>query len=394
MTSLAGRIKDMPMATYLGLTRSYNRALIIFLLFIATVGYTPAVAQTNQPNDLEALYQQIDNAIEHWPQYVAKLEHKIADCRDSLTEEKNAEKSIQIAERLYLLYQPYRNDSALHYAEICINLAKSLQRPDLVGRFSSILAYQCSQANMFTEAIEQLRQIDRASLDDAGLLSYYVAWMHVSGELASYTQREEVRQRYFDLQNLYRDSILMVAKEGSSKWFHLKMDILSGRQLYQDALSLNDKWLNIITENTHEEAYAAFYRSMVYNKLGNHDMTCYWLGKSALGDIKNAVTNQASLLFLAEHLANDGDIDRARRYVEFSKDCNIAFCPFMRAYQINSVINVIEKSDDVAKQRYNLMLIIASVVTVLFLLTLIYTVILIRRKAASSVPAGRQVLRD
>jgi hypothetical protein len=133
---------------------------------------------------------------------------------------------------------------------------------------------------------------------------------------------------------------------------------------------------------------------MVYNKLGNHDMTCYWLGKSALGDIKNAVTNQASLLFLAEHLANDGDIDRARRYVEFSKDCNIAFCPFMRAYQINSVINVIEKSDDVAKQRYNLMLIIASVVTVLFLLTLIYTVILIRRKAASSVPAGRQVLRD
>ena len=394
MTSLAGRIKDMPMATYLGLTRSYNRALIIFLLFFATVGYTPAVAQTNQPNDLEALYQQIDNAIEHWPQYVAKLEQKIADCRDSLTEEKNAEKSIQIAERLYLLYQPYRNDSALHFAEICINLAKSLQRPDLVGRFSSILAYQCSQANMFTEAIEQLRQIDRASLDDAGLLSYYVAWMHVSGELASYTQREEVRQRYFDLQNLYRDSILMVAKEGSSKWFHLKMDILSGRQLYQDALSLNDKWLNIITENTHEEAYAAFYRSMVYNKLGNHDMTCYWLGKSALGDIKNAVTNQASLLFLAEHLANDGDIDRARRYVEFSKDCNIAFCPFMRAYQINSVINVIEKSDDVAKQRYNLMLIIASVVTVLFLLTLIYTVILLRRKAASSVPTGRQVLRD
>lgn len=364
------------------------------LLLVAIVGFAPiASAQTNQPIDLEALYQQIDDAIDHSPQYVAKLEQKITACRDSMTTEKNAEKKIQIAERMLVLFQPYRNDSALHYADVCIDLAKSMNRPDLVARFSSLIAYQCSHANMFTESLEQLRQIDRGALTQEGLLNYYTAWMHVSGELASYTQREEVSQRYFDLQNLYRDSVMMVAKEGSGKWFHLKMDILCARQLYQDALRLSDRWLRKIKDDTHESAYAAFYRSMVYEKLGNHDMICYWLAKSALGDIKNAIMNQASLLFLAEHLANDGDIERARRYVEFSKDCNLAFCPFLRAYQINSVIDVIEKSDQAVKDRYHLMLVIASVVIALLILALAYALIVVRRKTTSSAPTGGQDLR-
>ena len=143
---------------------------------------------------------------------------------------------------------------------------------------------------------------------------------------------------------------------------------------------LSDEWLDKVTDNTHESAYAAFYRSMVYDKLGNHDMVCYWLGKSALDDIKCAVKDQASLLFLAEHLANDGDISRARRYVEFAKDCNYFFCPHLRNYQVNSVINVIEKSNQATQSRANLILIIATILIVLLLIVLAYTVFRLKRK--------------
>ena len=358
-----------------------KRSIIIFILLTVTVGLTHAVATLDDEQmDLKALYQQIDDAISQSPQYVAEREHKITACRNRLLKETNVEKKVTIAEELFLLYQPYRNDSALHYAEVCISLADSLHRPDLAGRFRSLLAYQCSNADMYNESLEQLRMVDRSALDKNGLCDYYNAWMHVCGELGSYTQRKEVRERYFSLQNLYRDSVLMVADEGSEHYLHLKMDILNARQLYQDALKVSDEWINLVANKTHENAYAAFYRSMVYEKLGNHDMVCYWLGKSALDDIRCAVMNQASLLFLAEHLADDGDISRARRYVEFAKDCNLFFCPRLHNYQVNSVIKVIEKSHQATLSRANLMLIIASIVLVLLLIALAYIVFRLRRR--------------
>ena len=358
-----------------------KQSIIVVLLLTLAVGVVHAVpTQADEEVDLKALYQQIDDAISMSPQYVAEREQQIATCRDSLLREKSAERKVVLAEELFLLYKPYRNDSALHYAEVCINLANSLQRADLVGRFRSMLAYQCSTTDMYNESLEQLRMVDRSALDKNGKCDYYNAWMHVCGKLGSYTQRKEVRKSYFDQQNLYRDSILMVADEGSEHDLHLKMDILNGRLLYQDALALSDEWLDKVTDNTHESAYAAFYRSMVYDKLGNHDMVCYWLGKSALDDIKCAVKDQASLLFLAEHLANDGDVSRARRYVEFAKDCNYFFCPHLRNYQVNSVINVIEKSNQATQSRANLILIIATILIVLLLIVLAYTVFRLKRK--------------
>jgi hypothetical protein len=285
---------------------------------------------------------------------------------------------LQMAERLFNLYQPYRNDSALHYAELCITLAESLSRNDLIGRFRSKLAFQCSNTDMEAEAIEQLHQVNMSALDNKGLVDYYNAWMHVYGDMASYTQRQSVRQSYFDRQNLYRDSVMSVVPEGSEDWFHLKMDILSAQRQFQEALLVSNKWFKRIQDGTHESAYAAFYRSMCYNHLGNHKLVRYWLGKSALDDIRCAVMNQASLLFLAEHLAEDGDMLRAERYMEFAKACNTAFSPHLRAYQFSPLFNIIEKSRDASQSHTHLILIAAGAIIVILLLALI--VVIIRKK--------------
>lgn len=358
-----------------------KRSFIVILLLAITVGLAHSeTSLADESIDLNALYQQIDDAILQSPQFIAEREHRIDVCRDRLLREKDAEKSVGIAEELFLLYQPFKNDSALHYAEICISLASSLHRPDLEGRFRSMLAYQCSNAGMYTESLEQLRLVKESALDKQGLCEYYSAWMHVCGEIGYYTQRPKVQEKYYSLQNQYRDSVLTVAEEGSEHYLHLKMDILNARRSYQEALDVSDEWLKKVTDDTHESAYAAFYRSVVYDKLKNHDKVCYWLGKSALADIRCAVMNQASLLFLAEHLADDGDVERAHRYVEFTKECNLFFCPLLRNYQVNSVVNVYEKSSQAAKSRASMILIIASGLIIMLFLILIVIVLRQRRK--------------
>ena len=352
--------------------------VIFTLVLFATPVHAQGISFGKESVDLENLYQQIDEAISLSPQYVAEREQQISVCRDSFLMEENLEKRLLKAEELFFLYKSYKNDSALHYADLCINLSDSLHRPDLTGRFRSLLALQCSNTNMKAESLEQLNLVNRSALDKKRLVAYYSAWMHFYGEMASYTQRDAVRQSYFDKQNIYRDSVMMVAEEGSEEWFHLKMDILSAQRHFQDALTISNSWQKMVKKGTHESAYAAFYRSMVYSHLNNHDLTCYWLGMSALDDIRCAVMDQASLLFLAEQLANDGDLSRAQRYLEFSRACNTAFSPYMRAYQYYSVLNIIEKDKEAAHQRANQMLLVAGIVIILLLLALV--ILIVRRR--------------
>lgn len=355
----------------------------ILLWACLVIGTTAASAQNTIPDeesvDLEALYQQIDEAISQSPEFVAEYEKKISVCRDSLRKSTDPEKQLLAIEKLFRLYRPYRNDSAIHYAEQGIRLAESLHRPDVTGYFRSLLALQCSNSGMKVESFEQLRLVNRAALNQKGLVAYYIAWMHLWGEMASYTQRPSVRQSYFDMQNLYRDSVMMVAPEGSEESLHLKMDIFTAQRHFQDALRISDRWLRMVKEDTHERAYAAFYRSMVFEHLGNHDLTCFWLGESALYDIRCAVMNQASLLFLAEHLANDGDISRAQRYLDFTRECNAKFTPNMLAYQVQPVINILEKSHDATQQQLRTVIIIAAVVIILLLLALLLVFLKKRR---------------
>ena len=69
--------------------------------------------------------------------------------------------------------------------------------------------------------------------------------------------------------------------------------------------------------------------------------------------------------------ANDGDAERAQRYMEFAKDCNLSFSPRLRNYQINSVVNVVEKNSHDILTRADLTLKIAVGVIALLLITLI-----------------------
>ena len=351
--------------------------LLSFALF-ALQAQAQSLTLSEESIDLEALYEELDEAIGMSTKYVADRERQIAATRDSLRKADSPEKRVQMSEQLYQLYRYYRNDSALHYIEQCVELSDSIRRPDLAGRYRSMLASQCSNTDMEAESLEQLQLVRRTALDKKGLVEYYKAWMHLYGELASYTQRNGMHRSYLDQQDLYRDSVMMVADEGSEEWLHLKMDILCAQRHFQDALTVNNKWIKSVKNGTHESAFASFYRSQVFHHLNNYKMTCYWLGRSALDDIRSGIMDQASLLFLAEYLANDGDLDRSTRYMEFSKACNETFIPNMRAYQFNSVLTVIAKNKAAAEQRLTQLLIAAGIVIALLLIALV--VVFLRRK--------------
>ena len=345
-----------------------KRTITSFILLMSLgTGSLISAQPFDEEKDLQEIYQQIDDAIDNSAEYVAVRLRQITETQGKLLTESKLEKRFELAEQLFELYKPYKNDSTLYYADMCIALADSLGRKDMVGLYLSEKALQCSYTGMYVEALELLKKVDRQALGREELTKYYRAWMHVCGEIGSYDEQPEVRQKYYNLQDSYRDSVLAVAADGSEEFLHLRMDVLSARRQYQDALSFSNRWIGSVADGTHEKAYAAFYCAMVYEKLGNGRMLRYWLGKSALDDIKCAVFNQASLFMLAERLCDDGDYERAERYIRFSVACNTAFSPQLRNYQVRYLAHVMEALYKNSQTRYSKLLTIAGVGTIILL---------------------------
>ena len=350
---------------------------IVWLL----LGPIPVLSQEEKDVDLEALYKQIDKAIEESPLYVQAKEEKIKDTYDLFMKAKNAENRLEIAEQLFWLYKPFKNDSAIHYAQLIVDLAKEVNRLAVSNRYRALLARQCSNAGMYVEASGILQKTDKTALDRQGLTDYFDACMHVCGEVAAYTLIPQIRDYYYAEQDHYRDSLLTVVDPASDNYLHLQMSALCARQQYQEALKVSDKWLNKTVSGTHEDAYAAYYRHIVYANIGNEKMVRYWLGKSAFDDVSCAVMDQAALINLAQLLNIDGDLDRSYRYIRFTWQCNSFFNTRMRANQISPVLNVIEKNyQDAIDRNTKLLYIIATIGTILAIVFFSFLTILLKQK--------------
>lgn len=370
-----------------------NRIFTSALLWVMLLG-CPAIVWADDDvsaADLKSLYEQIDEAISHSPQYVAARQRQIDEQLQLFQNETDGERRFLIAEELFNLYKPFKNDSALHYAQLCICLADSLHLDAQAGRYRALMARQCSNASMYVESLGILRQIDKSQLDRQGLTDYYDAYMHVCGEIANYSLLPEVKNRYWAKQDHYRDSVLQVADQGSGEYLYLKMMALCNQQHYQEALAVSDRWLNMVTEGTHEDAYAAYFRHIAYARLGNETMVRYWLGKSALDDIKCAVMDQAALINLAELLNADGDIDRSYSYIRFTWYCNDFFNTRLRSSQIAPVLSVIDRNNADIANRHNTILTISAIVFCVMAVCLLFMFSYVSRQKTKLMQARQEL---
>lgn len=338
-----------------------KRLLITLSLVIFNLSF--CIAQNAQEKvDLDAVYRQIDEAIEQSPRYVADYQARIDHQRKAYLNETDIDRKAVMAEEMFALYKPFKNDSALYYAQVCIDIADSLSLKGMAGLYRSLMARQCSNAGMYVESLDFLRQVDKDSLDRQGLTEYYNAYMHVYGEIANLSLIPEESKRYWIKQDQYRDSVLMVADQGSDHYLHLQLLTLLAQQRNEEALKVSDNWINKVTDGTNADALASYFRHIVYARLNNGEMVRYWLGRSALSDIKCAVMDQASLITLAEILNADGDLDRSYRYIRFTWQCNNAFNTRLRSSQIAPVLSVIERNYSNVADRNKLILAVSTIV--------------------------------
>ena len=289
--------------------------------------------------NLEKLYRQIDDAISHSPEYVAAYENKIKEAKDAYAREWSSEKRLGQILQIFDLYKAYNNDSALSYIQQYINQAEKLGHTQLAYQGKVRQAFQCSTVGLYTESIGILRSLDSHQLDKETLPDYYMACMHVCGELSYYTRLPSAHDEYEQMRNEYRDSLFMTANPASENYLRSYEVMLTEERKFEDALKVNDQRMKLVKENSREYAIVSYYRYIIYQQLNKLSEAKYWLAQSALSDVRYAVMDQAALLSLAEILNGEGQLERSYKYIRFTWESNNRFNTRMRSWQISPILN-------------------------------------------------------
>ena len=357
----------------------------VFLLLTAVINA--------QKLNLDDLYHQVDQEIEHFPEYVAQYEQQIAATRTDYQKAKSQQERYRLALALYEQYRAFQNDSALAYLNRAETLARQMNQPAQVGDIISRAAFQCSTAGLYNEALAFLRKVDKTQLDTLGLTHYYMAQMHVYGELGYYTQVSSMREGYYEKQAAYRDSLYNVIDHNSQDYMMQRILELLPQKRYQEATDLSDRWLKDMSPESRDYAIASYYRYLIINNQMNPEQAEYWLCQSALSDIRHAVMDQASLLALAEKLNDEGELTHSYHYIRFTWECNNRFNTRMRNWQIAPILNVIDSNYKEQLAR-NTQVLTTSVIVVSILAVMLLGLLFFLHRRNKQLDVARQAVSD
>lgn len=341
--------------------------------------------------NLPKMYKLVDDALEESGRYIADYESKLYKTKQAIAVSSDDHQKLTLTLDLSLMYESFNGDSTLAYTARALQMAGELGLPEVVADCQARMAYLCTFLGSQTESLTLLQRIDKSALTQDGLCNYYRSYMMVYGNLGGNCQIPAMREEFYQKHLTYMDSLLATAKPGSEMYLGHRQPQLVGEKRFEEALKMNDERLNMTQEGTHDNAIVSYSRYTIYNAMGNRDMAKYWLCKSALDDIRNAVMDQTSLISLAEMLDEDGDLERANRYIGFTWECNRRFSPHMRLWQMAPLLSAIEENFEAKLNRKSQILTVTTIAASILLVVLLSFAIHFRRKRKELIRAKAEL---
>ncbi len=324
-----------------------NRLLVILFLFAMV--FRPGYAV-----DLDSVYRALDSAIKNKLIYDARREAKIAALKNLLQKAgRDYGRTFYLNDQLSETYKAYRYDSAAIYLNRNLDLAQKHNDIYRLDQTKLKLAYTFASAGMYLEAVNLIGMINRSKLSPDLVIDYYSACNHTYGEQGHYTQDRRTNQYYSRLAQNYKDSLMSILSHGSQLYLSFRETDAWNIKKFDEALRLNSMQMKGVKPNTPEYSIVCYFRSVDYKGKGDVKMEKYWLGLSAICDVKQAVKDQASLWTLADMLAQEGDIERSYRYIRFSWDGTRFYNAPLRNLQSSGVLSMIDHNYQLMTEKQN-----------------------------------------
>lgn len=293
-----------------GLTKSMLVILQVSIMFVASA----FVKDDNR----QALID-LDKVLASREEYSARKENRIASLKASLRNTTSAVKKFDLQKKVYAQYIDYQLDSALNYAEQMRKLSEIQlsAHPEYEAEALLSIARVYTHTGKYNECAEILT----GPVFSKGTLSADLKRLYFEVQLALNRGLVEIKHEREAAEKGIQASIdsLQIYIPSNTIW-----SAINTSHKYR-AQGDNERSLAVLLEayphavTDDEKSSITYYISLLYNETGDREMSKKFYIMAADLEIKTKSKKvYASLMELAVILYEEGDLERAHRYIEIS----------------------------------------------------------------------------
>ena len=287
--------------------------LWLMIVLIGAAG-TAAAPESNR-------FSRLDSLIAEQPRIIAEKEERLLHIKADLGKTADSSGRYALLKRLYDEYSAYQYDSAYAYVTESLKLAQTMGNERLVNESRLNLAHILSTACLMDQAALTLNQIDTARLSTDQLFQYYRIKTNLLIYEAEYMQGTQYADEYVNQLIDMRRLVAGIDMPHDDVNYQLTLaENLADSRQHSQAIDLLTRLMSQYKSGDRMYSIIASTMSFHYSQMGDKDKQMQYLIKSAESDLEGCIRENTALRTIADRLFDEGDIDRAYRYMRVAVD--------------------------------------------------------------------------
>ena len=291
----------------------FTRGIALWVVLLVSGSCLAGPRQYN----VDSLLHVLDAVIDSSTVYDARLRQDLVGYRVAYDNAENDEARFDLAYTLFKTYRKIRLDSALYYAKQRVQIAQRLANPDslLSARLNEADALKC--LGRLNDALDVLD-----ALPHNGYIShnahYYFLYHSILLSFSQLTTDQQEIANYKTLLTRYRDTVNLVNTHDTLTVCVNTCAIDKSRGRFKEALEGLLRFGETHSALIQNSAIYWYELADTYRSLGDTESAKYCYTMSAIIDKRHSSKTYTSLQSLAWLLHQEGDTERAYRYINCS----------------------------------------------------------------------------
>ena len=325
----------------------------------------------------QQLRQKLDNLLEQRDALIDNKNNDINRLKKHLATSENALKRLQTYEQLFEEYYVFQFDSAMTYLNKGIKLALETQNTYYYNSNVIRKAELLSIGGLYSEAVQEIEQVDTTALDKAQRFEYYFSLFRIHTYWADFCNDKTYTPIHRSKAKNYLKKAMPFCDETDKSYEYYRGEYCVFVQ--NNPLSARSHYIKAIKQlppTSRFYAMSCFALSGSYGNEGNTNKQEEFLLLSSIADVENCTMENFALqnlaMYIFEH--NKDDLDYAQRYIQTALEDAHFYNNRLRIIEISSKLPVIVSSYQQTLNQRNKVQMTAIIVISLLLLFLLFAV--------------------
>ena len=297
---------------------------VLMLLALSAQASPPPIGEPMAKNlntmNSDELLCELDNVIGKHDEYSKKKAERVRALEKDMKAEKDMNSRYQKALALVGEYETYVSDSAANLLNECLDMAEQIGESNYIIAVKLRMAMVYSISGMFVAADKIFQEFEYDKLDQSYRGLYCYARIRYCENIVRDIDDKRFSQQFMEEVDWCRSELMKMWSEGSTPYLKELANRYESAGRYKEAFDILHDVYNQEVSGTHGHAMLAMSLAQCYRLMGKEDLAKKYLIIAAITDIKLAIKENEALLALSAILYDEGDIDRAYRYVRVCLD--------------------------------------------------------------------------